>query len=267
MTSPEITTRICIYCASSLEGERPNRKICRTCSTGSRSPESRREQYLATRKARNCKQCSVELELGTRKSLCDPCRETPNPRCKKCKKVKPLSSFSHDTTRPSGYFPWCLECSAESTSAAKFQDPSDEPNGHICPLCDTVVRGHKNRRFDSATCKDRVRNLKSKFGLEVADYRRMIEASGGRCAICQNRVKQWHVDHNHKTGLVTGIVCAACNVGALAMTFHDVEFVRRLLSFLESTPASQLGITAIASEEANKPSQLHRMWGAKNRRA
>jgi hypothetical protein len=261
-----VSERSCIRCFGSLEGYRSHRKICGKCVPPSRSPGARNAEYLSKRVARKCKQCQVDLELGTRKQLCDTCRETPNPRCKKCKKVRPLSMFSRDTSRPSGYFPWCSDCAGEARADGKFQNPDDPLNGHICPLCDTPVRGSGNRRFDSMTCKERVRSLKRNFNLEVSEYRELVDATGGRCPICTNRPTQWHVDHNHKTRRVTGVVCQACNVGSLAMTYHDIEYVRRLLAYLESTPADQLGIEALAPEGSNKPSMLHKKWGFRGKR-
>lgn len=181
-------------------------------------------------------------------------------KCKKCKKVKAASSFVNDESRIDGKFPWCKDCQSEHVSGHKFQNAEDELNGFICPLDDTPIRGHKNRRFCSTACKDRVKSLKQKFNLEVGQYRALVDSTGGRCPLCGNRVHQWHVDHNHRTGLVTAVVCAACNVGPLAMTYHDVDFVRRLLDFLENTPAQKLGIVAIAPEGQNRPSNLHKIW-------
>lgn len=265
MNNNENAIRSCIRCGGSLEGYRAHRKICSSCVPPSRSSEARSASYMKNRVPRKCSQCGADIDLGSRKKMCETCRSTPNPRCKKCKQVKPLSRFPRDSSRPSGYFPWCTDCQGESTAVGKFQNPDDEPNGHICPVCDTVVRGHANRRFDSMTCKDKASSLRTRFGLEVAEYRALVEETGGRCPICQNRVTQWHVDHNHKTRLVTGVVCSACNVGSLAMTFHDVGYVRRLLAYLEETPASRLGIEAVASDDANRPSNLHKKWGWGNR--
>lgn len=214
-----------------------------------------------------CLHCGLELE-NRRKNYHDECREPARAaakmgvkKCKKCKKAKASTSFVNDETRVDGKFPWCKDCQKEYSSESRFQNPEDEPNGYLCPLDGTVIRGHKNRRFCSTACKDRVKALKERYGLEVGDYLRMIEATGGRCPLCRNRVHTWNVDHNHRTRDVVGVVCAACNVGSLAYTYHDVEYVRRLLAFLEHTPAQRLGIVAKAPEGFNKPSNLHRTWG------
>jgi hypothetical protein len=220
-----------------------------------------------------CLHCGEELE-NRRKNYHDQCREPAKTaarlavrKCKRCKKVKSPNSFVNDESRPDGKFPWCKECQSESNHERRFQDPSDELNGFICPLDDTPIRGHRNRRFCSTSCKDRAASLRKNFGLEVDQYRLLVESTGGRCPLCLNRVHTWHVDHNHRTRKVAGVVCAACNVGPLAYSYHDVEFVRRLLAFLELTPAERLGIQAMAPESYNKPSQLHRTWGNKPRKA
>lgn len=46
----------------------------------------------------------------------------------------------------------------------------------------------------------------------------LIAEQGGRCAICWTafsmlRSKYVHIDHDHRTGLVRGVLCAACNSG------------------------------------------------------
>lgn len=170
--------------------------------------------------------------------------------------MKPLSKFGRDATRPTGHHPYCLDCAAENSS--KFQDPEAPLNGYMCPVCDTPVRGNKQRRFDSETCKTKVKALKAKYGMEIADYRRLVDSTQGRCPICLKRPTQWHVDHRHSDGLAFGATCNNCNTGALAMTFHDPEFVERLLDYLRNPPTQQLGIQAYAPQST--PSRLHQVW-------
>ena len=183
-------------------------------------------------------------------------------RCKKCKKVKAASKFSNDSTRADGKFPWCMSC--QQTSTLPFQNSDDPLNGHICPLCDTPCRGHANRRFCSRGCKERVTTLRNKYGLTPQQYRTLIDDTGGKCPVCGRNPTQWQVEHNHRTGKITGVVCKVCNVGALAMTFHDVELIRRLLSYLEEPPAERLGIHITVPAEKAGRSQIHMRWRYKD---
>lgn len=181
-------------------------------------------------------------------------------RCARCKQVKARSKFSSDASRKTGHFPWCMSCQGEHYKEHRFQDESAEPNGHICPVDDRVIRGHRNRRYCSARCKEKASALRQTFGLDIVDYRRLVEDAAGKCPLCKRRPTEWHVDHNHNTGEVTGVVCSACNVGALAFTYHDIEYAESVLAYLKETPAARLGIKAIAPEGKRRPSNLHRVW-------
>lgn len=61
--------------------------------------------------------------------------------------------------------------------------------------------------------------LARRYGLTLAEYDALAEAHGGRCAICkfsfaeQSRHKSGHVDHDHATGFVRGLLCIGCNHG------------------------------------------------------
>lgn len=189
--------------------------------------------------------------------------ETPSRRrCKHCRKVKAASAFSNDSSRPDGKFPWCIDCQVEHGQTHKFQNPEGELNGRICPMCDTPIRGHANRRFCSNTCKDRVKVLKTKFNLTPEQYRKLVADTGGRCPVCGNKPTQWHVEHNHRTREVTGVVCGRCNVGALANTYHDIAFVERLLDYLKNPPAQRVLGEIVLVPEGLKESQpnVHKMW-------
>lgn len=228
-------------------------------SSPSAQSAARRENYLKNRKPRACMTdgCENLIDLGSKKRKCDECRSTPDMRCKKCKKVQRPSRFSRDASRPSGFFPWCMECQGSSTPT--FQDPDAPLNGKACPLCDTPIRGKANRIYCSRTCGERVGRLRSNYGLSPEQYKALIAANEGRCPICANRSTSWQVDHNHKTGEVLGAVCISCNVGSLAYTHHDIAYIQRLLEFVSNSPARRLGIVALAPKR--KASKLHQRWG------
>ena len=53
------------------------------------------------------------------------------------------------------------------------------------------------------------------LGITDEGYQALLEAQGGKCAICGNPPKEGgrrlHVDHNHRTGKVRGLLCFRCN--------------------------------------------------------
>lgn len=66
--------------------------------------------------------------------------------------------------------------------------------------------------------------LKKCYGMTVEQYDTMLEAQGGRCAICgtdepggktnpRDNKPQFNVDHDHETGVNRGLLCNNCNLG------------------------------------------------------
>lgn len=66
--------------------------------------------------------------------------------------------------------------------------------------------------------------LRLKYGIELEDYDRMLAAQNGGCAVCHAppNGKYLHVDHDHRTGMVRGLLCQRCNM-ALGLLEHDSE--------------------------------------------
>jgi len=57
--------------------------------------------------------------------------------------------------------------------------------------------------------------LKGKFGLTIEQYETLLEKQLGVCALCRRppKVVRLHVDHDHKTGVIRGLLCHRCNRG------------------------------------------------------
>lgn len=61
--------------------------------------------------------------------------------------------------------------------------------------------------------KKRALLLKSKYGLSLEAYDTLLNNQNGSCAICSRKPgkRPLHVDHNHSTGKVRGLLCHQCN--------------------------------------------------------
>lgn len=82
---------------------------------------------------------------------------------------------------------------------------------------DRVREYNKNHRHYYDPVKARAKALRRKFGITQEQYEAMRAAQKNRCAICAtNRPGgkgDWHVDHDHRTKRVRGLLCQNCNVG------------------------------------------------------
>lgn len=74
------------------------------------------------------------------------------------------------------------------------------------------------------------------LGISDAAYAERLAAQGGTCAIegCENRPKtrRLHVDHDHATGEVRGLLCHLCN--RALPTWQNPRRLRALADYLES---------------------------------
>jgi hypothetical protein len=80
-------------------------------------------------------------------------------------------------------------------------------------------------------------HLKIAYGITLEDYNRMFNKQGGCCAICgkhQSELrKKLHVDHNHKTGKVRGLLCQNCN-SVIGQSYENREILNNAILYLES---------------------------------
>jgi hypothetical protein len=78
------------------------------------------------------------------------------------------------------------------------------------------------------------------YGITVEQYDQMFDNQAGLCAICEQPetmtyrgvVKQLCVDHDHVTGEVRGLLCAACNF-AIGKFKDDPALLRAAAQYLE----------------------------------
>lgn len=71
-----------------------------------------------------------------------------------------------------------------------------------------------------------------KLGVSDDQYGRLLAAQGGHCALCPNgpKTRRLHVDHEHATGLVRGLLCHRCN--RVLPTWVTAGWLGRVLDYL-----------------------------------
>lgn len=139
--------------------------------------------------------------------------------CSSCNKTKARTEFYWGTTYTGsdGISSRCRTC--ETTKVRAAYDPV------------------KTRQYD----------INRKFGLSENDYKSLLGAQGLRCAICKRLItdvgrkntKFLHVDHDHITGLIRGLLCNHCNSKLLGIYAESklIEIFKAAIDYLENPPA------------------------------
>lgn len=101
-----------------------------------------------------------------------------------------------------------------------------------------ALRQQKERRERlGAVLLERQRwyGIKHSHGITKEEWDAMLKAQGGVCGICGGppcgRSKQWHVDHDHSTGIIRGLLCMKCN-HALERIDNCPDWVERALEWV-----------------------------------
>lgn len=79
-------------------------------------------------------------------------------------------------------------------------------------------------------------NLKQ-YGITEEEYYIIFNNQNGCCKICkthQNKLKSsLHIDHNHNTGKVRGLLCGKCNQG-LGFFYDNIDLMEKAIEYLKN---------------------------------
>ena len=123
-------------------------------------------------------------------------------RCADCRQVKVLAEFPRHPTNVSGYNCYCKAC-------------------------------HNQR--------GRARHFQRSYGMTAQDVESLGRAQGGVCAVCRGRRAE-HVDHDHVTGIVRGLLCFSCNA-ALGQFRDDIATLQRAIDYLRRTTYQRVTVS------------------------
>jgi hypothetical protein len=82
--------------------------------------------------------------------------------------------------------------------------------------------------------------LEKVYGIDAAEYDRLLALQGGKCAICRARPKSKRlaVDHDHKTGEVLGLLCSRCNHDLKGAAWDSQAIALALWHYINTPPTS-----------------------------
>ena len=165
--------------------------------------------------------------------------------CSYCKKWKLLRSFKAEKNTKSSWHKYCKSCRVEKSKYRK----KFKKGKLVCKICKkwkTVeefgisIKGFLGRNSACRSCvyiKNRTQRLRLEYGLTTEQYNDMLNHQKGLCAICKSKevgkgFKYLHIDHNHETGKVRGLLCSKCNRG-LSCFGDNSKLLGRARKYLE----------------------------------
>jgi len=161
--------------------------------------------------------------------------------CRLCGEDKPVEQFHRATGTRDGRRGECKTCFRELWKARYEADPERRRRAVLRAKAWQERNPERyaeiQRRYvDSGRKALSVRraHLKRKYGITLDDYRAMLEAQAGGCAIChapEPEGQSLHVDHDHDTGAVRGLLCFTCNAG-IGMFAHDIDLLSAAVAYL-----------------------------------
>ena len=144
------------------------------------------------------------------------------------------------------YFHVCIDCK-EVLSVSEFYHRNKRYASTGLPMrqshCKECTKKRSNLRRESKSLREQDKNKYriSKYGIGTEEYNRMYIKQKEVCKMCKKRrpqtrksgiVLDLHIDHNHQTGRVRGLLCTYCNNSLGMLDESIVTFLRAILYIL-----------------------------------
>lgn len=111
-----------------------------------------------------------------------------------------------------------------------------------CPCCHKGFTPRRaNQFYCKESCTDRARKIRLRYNITPAAVYAIYKAQSGRCAICDVKgdihelgftsKAPFHIDHDHSSGRVRGLLCPECNKG-LGMFKDSRLFLEQAIKYL-----------------------------------
>lgn len=214
--SARAESRPCLQCGRDLAGKRPNARFCDSACKEASYSAANQAVVAAKRVGRTCVWCKGPLgatQSGKAQTCSLKCRND-------------WQNSKRDTQRQ---VEW--DARKQPCPACGKDIPSDRKRGTI--YCSEPCR----RKVLSARWRERSPGYMRQYhyGISPEDFDALLASQEGRCPICGSdvhRAKGWHLDHDHVTGKVRGILCGPCNNG-LGNFNDDPARLRAAAEYLE----------------------------------
>lgn len=96
-------------------------------------------------------------------------------------------------------------------------------------------RGSSNKYARADRRRARFSKIKSRYGITEGEFYTLLEKQNYECIGCAQSFSEIvpHVDHNHETGRVRGLLCGPCNRG-IGFMKENIQTMFNLIQYLKN---------------------------------
>lgn len=188
-------------------------------------------------------------------------------KCKICNEVKNLSEFPIDKTKTHKTYKNGNPVCSVNCKLCFFKDHSKtkrylttqenvellENNLRKCSTCNQVKNisefwkngtttgisskcakcDRERKRKTQISSRSRDKEAAKRYNISLEEYDNWINKNPN-CNICGIKLEQPHIDHDHNSGKVRGVLCKSCNWGIGHMN-DNVDILKSAINYLERT--------------------------------
>lgn len=178
-------------------------------------------------------------------------------QCRICLKIKSLENFSNNKQRKDGKETLCKICKGiydtkhiikidkkikkyrqqyyldNKSKIKQNRKTYREKNKDLIKSSDKLrYENNKNGRKDRAYCYV----FKSRYGISIEEKKELLLKQNNKCLLCSKELillGKSHLDHDHQTGKIRGVLCYSCNLG-LGMFKDDIKILKKAVRYLKN---------------------------------
>ena len=102
-------------------------------------------------------------------------------------------------------------------------------------FCTRDCHNDRNQNCSEYSAAQRNRSYKYNYGIDLEKYNELFNTQNSCCAICKKHQsafkKRLHVDHEHESGGIRGLLCHNCNL-AIGRLYEDPVIIKAALEYV-----------------------------------
>jgi len=149
-----------------------------------------------------------------------------NKKCSKCHLIKPIKDFYKDKRAKDGKSCQCKKCKDKATATWRDTHRSDRSE---------YQKKYRELNRDKLNETAKKHHYLRRYGITKEKAAVLIEKAENKCQICGDgfsKENPAHIDHDHNTGIVRGVLCRCCNSG-LGLFKDNPDILKLALEYLK----------------------------------